>query len=96
MLKKYLIKGYAVKDTIKLEQYEDLKQTIKLLSNVMDRRQLHHSFSDGNKRIVHFCSFGFMEKKGILYNIDGTKRIGDNALVALTLMIAESRTEEKT
>ncbi len=37
-----------------------------------------------------------MEKKGILYNIDGTKRIGDNALVALTLMIAESRTEEKT
>jgi len=38
VLKKYLIKGYPVKDTIKLEQYEDLKQTIKLLSNVMDRR----------------------------------------------------------
>lgn len=32
---------------------------------------------------------------GILYNPDGTKRIADNTLVALTLMIAESRTEEK-
>ncbi|MBJ2194461.1 MAG: cytochrome C biogenesis protein CycH, partial [Muribaculaceae bacterium] len=32
---------------------------------------------------------------GILYNEDGTKRIADNTLVALTLMIAESRTEEK-
>ena len=63
VLKEYLIKGYAVKDTIKLEQYEDLKQTIKLLSNVMDRRQLHHSFSDGNKRIAHFCSFGLWKRK---------------------------------
>lgn len=201
VLKEYLIKGYAVKDTIKLEQYEDLKQTIKLLSNVMDHRQLshseatgllkvvtdyayaldtldkydyqqltidntttaakfeatyenakiaieelrdkfggsplfghekdqsfqssigaiyqtfngedlypsveekaamllylvtkNHSFSDGNKRIAAFLFLWFMEKNGILYNTDGTKRIGDNALVALTLMIAESRTDEK-
>ena len=167
-MKEYLIKGYAVKNTIKLEQYEDLKQTIKLLSNVMDHRQLNHSeatgllkvvtdysyaieelrdkfggsplfghekdqsfqssigaiyqtfngedlypsveekaamllylvtknhsFSDGNKRIAAFLFLWFMEKNGILYNADGTKRIGDNALVALTLMIAESRTEEK-
>lgn len=201
VLKEYLIKGYAVKDTIKLEQYEDLKQTIKLLSNVMGHRQLNHSeatgllkvvsdyayaldtldkydyqqltidnttttakfeatyesakiaieelrvkfggsqlfgnekdqsfqgsigaiyqtfqgedlypsveekaamllylvtknhsFSDGNKRIAAFLFLWFMEKNGILYNADGTKRIGDNALVALTLMIAESRTDEK-
>lgn len=201
ILKEYLIKGYAVKDTIKLEQYEDLKQTIKLLSNIMDHRQLNrseatgllkvvtdyayaldtldkydyqqltidnttttakfeatyenakvaieelrmkfggsplfgnekdqsfqgsigaiyqtfrgedlypsveekaamllylvtknHSFSDGNKRIAAFLFLWFMEKNGILYHADGTKRIGDNALVALTLMIAESRTEEK-
>lgn len=40
-------------------------------------------------------SFGFMEKNGILYSADGRKRIADNTLVALTLMIAESRTEEK-
>ena len=37
----------------------------------------------------------FMEKNGILYSLDGHKRIADNTLVALTLMIAESRTEEK-
>ena len=36
-----------------------------------------------------------MAGNGILYNADGSKRIADNALVALTLMIAESRTEEK-
>ena len=55
----------------------------------------NHSFSDGNKRIAAFLFLWFMEKNGILYNTDGTKRIGDNALVALTLMIAESRTDEK-
>ena len=37
----------------------------------------------------------FMEKNGILYSADERKRIADNTLVALTLMIAESRTEEK-
>lgn len=37
----------------------------------------------------------FMEKNGILYAPDGHKRIADNTLVAITLMIAESRTEEK-
>lgn len=195
VLKEYLIKGYAVKDTIKLRQYEELKQTIKVLSNVPDTRKLKyseatglprvvtdyayaldtldkydyqqltidhtttaakfeatdesataaieelratfgnekdqsfrgslgaiyqtfqgddlypsveekaamllylvtkiHSFSDGNKRIAAFLFLWFMEKNGILYNADGTKRIGDNALVALTLMIAESRTEGK-
>lgn len=36
-----------------------------------------------------------MQNNGILYNPDGTKRISDGALVALTLMIAENRTEEK-
>ena len=52
VLKEYLIKGYAVKDTIKLEQYEDLKQTIKLLSNVMDHRQLNHSEATGLLKVV--------------------------------------------
>ena len=36
-----------------------------------------------------------MEKKGILYRSDRTKRLADNALVALTLMIAESKSDEK-
>lgn len=200
VLKEYLIKGYAVKDTIKLEQYEDLKQTIMVLANVLDHKTLeyseatgllkvvtdyayaldtldrydyqqleivkttnteqfratydnamsaieelrekfggsslfgnekdqsfkgsigaiyqtfgdqdlypsieekaamllylvtkNHSFSDGNKRIAAFLFIWFMERNGILYNADGSKRIGNNTLVALTLMIAESRTEE--
>lgn len=200
ILKEYLIKGYAVKENIKLEQYEDLKQTIKVLANVLDHKTLeyseatgllrvvtdyayaldtldrydyqkleienttnkeqfkatydnamaaidelrekfggsslfgnekdqsfkgsigaiyqtfgeqdlypsieekaamllylvtkNHSFSDGNKRIAAFLFLWFMERNGILYHPDGTKRIGNNTLVALTLMIAESRTEE--
>lgn len=200
VLKEHLIKGYSVKDNIKLEQYEDLKQTIKVLANVLDHKTLeyseatgllkvvtdytyaldtldrydyqqlkidkitnkelfratydnamaaieelrekfggsslfgnekdqsfkgsigaiyqtfggqdlypsieekaatllylvtkNHSFSDGNKRIAAFLFLWFMERNGILYNPDGSKRIGNNTLVALTLMIAESRTEE--
>lgn len=200
VLKEYLIKGYAVKENIKLDQYEDLKQTIKVLANVLDHKTLeyseatgllrvvtdyayaldtldrydyqqleiekttnteqfratydnaiaaidelrekfggsslfgnekdqsfkgsigaiyqtfgqqdlypsieekaaillylvtkNHSFSDGNKRIAAFLFLWFMERNGILYNTDGSKRIGNNTLVALTLMIAESRTED--
>ncbi|MBR4087785.1 MAG: Fic family protein, partial [Bacteroidales bacterium] len=55
----------------------------------------NHSFSDGNKRIAAMLFLWFMENNGILYTKDGRKRIADNTLVALTLMIAESRTEEK-
>ncbi len=55
----------------------------------------NHSFSDGNKRIAAMLFLWFMERNGILYGEDGHKRIADNTLVALTLMIAESRTEEK-
>ena len=55
----------------------------------------NHSFSDGNKRIAATLFLWFLNGNGILYNGDGSKRIADNTLVALTLMIAESRTEEK-
>ena len=54
----------------------------------------NHSFSDGNERIAAMLFLWFMEKNGILYGNDGQKRIANNTLVALTLMIAESRTEE--
>ena len=201
ILKEYLIKGYVVNEKIKLQQYSDLKQTVKLLSNVLQTKELsadeatgllqvisdytyaldtldrydyqeltveqttpkesfratyesameainylrdkfggsdlfgnekdqsfkssintiyqtfddqdlypsieekgamllylvtkNHSFSDGNKRIAAFLFLWFLEKNGILYKADGTKLIENNTLVALTLMIAESRTEEK-
>ena len=55
----------------------------------------NHSFSDGNKRIAATLFLWFLNNNGILYRPDGTKRIADNTLVAITLMIAESRTEEK-
>ena len=55
----------------------------------------NHSFSDGNKRIAATLFLWFLNNNHILYREDGSKRIADNTLVALTLMIAESRTEEK-
>ena len=55
----------------------------------------NHSFSDGNKRIAATLFLWFLNNNGILYREDGSKRFADNTLVALTLMIAESRTEEK-
>lgn len=201
ILKDYLVKGYVVNEKMKLQQYTDLKQTMKLLSHVLESKELslgeatgllqvisdytyaldtldrydyqqltiertteeesfratyetameaihylqdkfgdsglfgnekdesfkssintiyqtfdgqelypsveekaamllylvtkNHSFSDGNKRIAAFLFLWFLEKNGILYKADGTKLIENNTLVALTLMIAESRTEEK-
>lgn len=201
VLKDYLIKGYAINQQVKAEQLEDLKNTVKLLANVIEHKKLtldeangllhvitdytygldtldkydyqqlevesttptkqfratydeameairflqkkfgssdlfgnekdqsfkssintiyqtfggeelypsveekaamlfylvvkNHSFSDGNKRIAAFLFLWFLEKNEILYKSDGTKLIGNNTLVALTLMIAESKTEEK-
>lgn len=201
VLKEYLIKGYAINQNAKNKQLEDLKKTVKLLSNVIDSKTLsadeatgllrvitdytyaldtldrydyqkleierttinepfkanydnameaicvlrdkfgsgslfgnekdqsfkssistiyqtfggeelypsieekaamllylvtkNHSFSDGNKRIAAFLFLWFLEQNGILYRSDSTRLIENNTLVALTLMIAESRTEEK-
>mgnify|MGYP000100086174 CR=1 FL=1 len=55
----------------------------------------NHSFTDGNKRIAAFLFLYFLEKNGLLFTEKGEKRIADNALVALTLMIAVSKPEEK-
>ena len=200
VLKEYLVKGYVVNEKIKIQQYNDLKQTVKLLSNVIQQKELsvdettgllqvitdytyaldtldkydyqelamesttekevfratyenareaihvlydkfggsplfgnekdnsfkssintiyqtfdgrdlypsieekaamllylvtkNHSFSDGNKRIAAFLFLWFLEKNGILYKSGGGRLIENNTLVALTLMIAESRPEE--
>jgi prophage maintenance system killer protein len=55
----------------------------------------NHPFVDGNKRIAATLFLWFLEKNAALYRSDGTKRIPDNALVAMTLLIAESRPQEK-
>ena len=202
-LKDYIITGYAINDKLKLQQYDELKQTVKLLSNVIQNKEIelsaeeakgllkvvsdytyaldtldrydyqllaieeitektafratyenaisaidalrqkfgsgnlfgnekdqsfdssintiyqtfdgkelypsieekaamllylvtkNHSFSDGNKRIAAFLFLWFLQNNGILYKENGQKLIENNTLVALTLMIAESRTEEK-
>jgi prophage maintenance system killer protein len=203
VLKDYIIKGYAVNEKMQIQQYNDLKRTIKLLSNVIQNREIsltageatgllqvitdytyaldtldkydyqqlavedttetskfhatydnameaiaqlkqkfggnslfanekddsfkssiatiyqtfdgqdlypsveekaamllylvtkNHSFSDGNKRIAAFLFLWFLQQNGILYRPDSSRLIENNTLVALTLMIAESRTEEK-
>ena len=75
-----------------IELYPSIEEKAAMLLYLVTK---NHSFSDGNKRIAAMLFLWFMEKNGILYRTNGEKRIADNTLVALTLMIAESRTEEK-
>ncbi|MBR4923730.1 MAG: virulence protein RhuM/Fic/DOC family protein, partial [Bacteroidaceae bacterium] len=74
------------------ELYPSVEEKASMLLYLVTK---NHSFSDGNKRIAATLFLWFLNNNGILYRTDGTKRIADNTLVALTLMIAESRTEEK-
>ena len=53
----------------------------------------NHSFYDGNKRIAATMFLYFLDRNGVLF-LDGKKLIDDHTLVALTIMIAESRPEE--
>ena len=55
----------------------------------------NHSFWDGNKRIAATMFLYFLDRNGILYDESGLKRLDDHTLVALTIMIAEPRPEEK-
>lgn len=55
----------------------------------------NHSFIDGNKRIAAALFLWFLEMNNYLYGKNGRKRIADNALVALCLLIAESNPKEK-
>jgi prophage maintenance system killer protein len=55
----------------------------------------NHSFIDGNKRIAAALFIMYLAKNNFLYSASGEKRIADNALVAICLMIAESNPKEK-
>jgi len=55
----------------------------------------NHSFTDGNKRIAAAVFVWFLDRHDYLYNTAGEKRIADNALVAFTLLIAESKPDER-
>ena len=74
------------------ELYPSIEEKAAMLLYLVTK---NHSFSDGNKRIAATLFLWFLNNNGILYRPDGSKRIADNTLVALTLMIAKSRTEEK-
>lgn len=74
----------------------DLYQSIEeKAANLLYFITKNHSFSDGNKRIAAFLFLYFLERNGILFDNQGNKRIADNTLVALTLMIAVSKPDEK-
>ena len=78
ILKDYLIKGYTINKNITAERYNELKDMVRIMSRTIS---LQSNVSND-------------EYSGLLYGPDKEKRIADNTLVALTLMIAESRTEE--
>ena len=75
-----------------VELYPSVEEKAAMLLYLVTK---NHSFSDGNKRIAATLFIWFLHNNGILYAQDGRKRIADNTLVALTLMIAESKPEEK-
>jgi prophage maintenance system killer protein len=75
---------------------EDLYPTLEeKAANLLYFIVKNHSFSDGNKRIAAGLFVYFLDMNNKLLNDLGYKRIGDNALVAITIMIAESKSEEK-
>ncbi|MBE5931636.1 MAG: Fic/DOC family protein [Lachnospiraceae bacterium] len=71
--------------------YESLEEKA---ANLLYFVTKNHSFYDGNKRIAATMFLYFLDKNKALF-CDGRKRIEDSTLVALTIMIAESRAEEK-
>lgn len=74
---------------------EDVYKTLEeKAANLLYLITKNHSFTDGNKRIAATMFLYFLGKNNALV-IDGEKVIDDYALVALTIMIAESKTEEK-
>ena len=75
-----------------VELYPSVEEKAAMLLYLVTK---NHSFSDGNKRIAATLFLWFLNNNHILYRKDGSKRLADNTLVALTLMIAESKTEEK-
>lgn len=74
-----------------IELYPSVEEKAAMLLYLVTK---NHSFSDGNKRIAATLFLWFLNGNRVLYHPDGSKRIADSTLVALTLMIAESRPDE--
>lgn len=54
-----------------------------------------HPFTDGNKRVASFLFVYFLHKCDLLYRQSGERKINDNALAVLALLVAESNPKEK-
>lgn len=74
-----------------IDIYESLEEKA---ANLLYFVTKNHSFFDGNKRIAATMFLYFLDKNAALF-VDGKKKMEDSTLVALTIMIAESRPEEK-
>ena len=94
VLKEYLIKGYAVKDTIRLEQYEDLKQTIKVLSDVLDHKTLEYSEATGLLRVITDYTYALDTLDRYDYQQLETDKTTDAALFTATYENAVAAIEE--
>lgn len=100
VLKDYLIQGYTINEKqlqAKSQQLEDLKKAVELqeAANLLYFIVKNHSFTDGNKRIAAFLFVHFLNQNRLLSTASGRPKISNEALVALTLMIAESHPEDK-
>jgi len=114
ILKDFLIKGFSLNEkrlTKQNEQLIELKESVKILGNIVNQKELSSGESIGLLKIISDYAFALdildrydyqtlkieetSGKETYVYNENGEKRIADNALVALTLMIAVSKTEEK-
>ena len=58
VLKEYLIKGYAINRQIYVEQLEDLKRTISIMSDVMSNKQINKSEAVGLLKVIRDFSYG--------------------------------------
>lgn len=76
----------------KKELYETIEEKA---SHLLYLTIKDHPFSDGNKRIASFLFVYFLDRNKYLFRDDGERKINDNALVALALLIAVSNPKEK-
>jgi len=90
-----LLQEFAGDDLPDLRRQELYPSIEEKAANLLYFIVKNHSFTDGNKRIAAAIFVWFLERQGFLYNAEGEKRIADNALVAFTLLIAESKPDER-
>jgi len=94
VLKQHIIQGYTINEKRLREardNFRKLKESVEVFQRVVE----NHPFVDGNKRVAGAMFLWFLEQNHWLYRADGSKRIADNALTALCLMIAQSDPKEK-